>query len=661
MLSRRLVILIVSVLAAIIILLSGVINAYTRHGTAQQNWSEQLSRSTLLLSQHVSQSMFAGESVVAGLLGFSNSGLLSEESAYTNRILGADFKKVLNIDSFQNPIVSGAAFFSKTGVLLRGSSTHDWSSQQNVITTFLNQQNTLQRDRAYISDPVKNIKSDSWYFYMIRRVESAQGEMLGFVMAAISVKTFTDFYQNVGYNLGEGASVSLYRDDFMLMARWPSVDNMLGRINVSSATHEIINIKKLTSAVIITDSPRMTVGDVSQLRMTASRVVDHFPFILTLVVTRDLYLKEWDRVVMGIFLRTVLALTLLIIGTSWLLRSDERVRKELMERKAAQDMLRAAHEQLEMRVEERTAELTTEVAERMRIEKELIAANALTASVSHQAGMAEVANSVLHNVGNVLNSVNVSVTLINEQLHSTSLKNFPKAADLLSSHQSTLASYLTEDAQGKKIPLFLELLARQWESEHQMMLSETKQLVSSIQHIKEIISRQQTISGQGGLTESVNLKSALRDALILHAVRLSENMIEVREDGDPELIWVGDRIKLMQILLNLIINAQEAMALNVGPRLMHIRTWAIDANHINIAVSDNGIGMSEETLKNIFNYGFTTKKDGHGFGLHASAVAAQQMGGKLDVFSQGTGFGTTFTLSLVSQLAVATSSSESSI
>lgn len=658
MFSRRLVILIVSVLAGIIILLSGVINAYTRHETAQQNWSEQLSRSTLLLAQHVSQSMFASKSVVAALLGFSDTGLLSDESAYTDQILGADFKRVLDIDSFQNPVVNGAAFFSNAGVLLRGSSNHDWSSQQDVIKIFLNQQNTLPRDKAFISDPVNNIKSGGWYFYMIRPVESAQGAILGFVMVAISVKTFTDFYENVGYNLGEGASVSLYRDDFTLMARWPYVDNILGRINVSSATHEIIKIQKLKSAVIITDTPRMTVGDVSQLRMTASRVVEHFPFILTLVVTRDLYLKEWDKVVMGIASRTVLALTLLLIGTGWLLRSDERVRKELMERKAAQDMLRAAHEQLEMRVEKRTAELTTEVAERMRIEKELIAANALTASVSHQAGMAEVANSVLHNVGNVLTSVNVSVTLINEQLHKTSLKDFPKAADLLSTHQSTLVTYLTEDSQGKKLPLFFELLARQWEKEHQMMLSETKQLVSSVQHIKEIISRQQTISGQGGLTESVNLKSAVRDALILHAVRLSENMIEVRELGDPELIWVGDRIKLMQILLNLIINAQEAMALNSGPRVMHIRTWAIDVNHINISVSDNGIGMSEETLKNIFNYGFTTKKDGHGFGLHASALAAQQMGGKLDAFSQGTDFGTTFTLSLVSQFAAATLSSK---
>ena len=661
MLSRRSVILIVSVLAAIIIVLSGVINAYTRHETAQQNWSEQLSRSTLLLSQHVSQSMFAGESVVSGLLGFADSGLLKDESGYTNRILGVDFKKVLDADPFHNPVLAGAAFFSKAGVLLRGSSNHEWSNQEGVIKKFLTQPISTLYDQTYISDPVKDINSNSWHFYMMRRVMSTQGEMLGFVMVAISVKTFTDFYENVGYNLGEGASVSLYRDDFMLMARWPHADNILGRVNVSSATHEIIGVKKLKSAVIITDSPRMTVGDVSQLRMTASRVVDHFPFILTLVVTRDLYLKEWDKVVMGILMRVVLALTLLLAGTSWLLRSDERVRKELMERKAAQDMLRAAHEQLEVRVEERTTELRTEVAERMRVEKELIAANALTASISHQAGMAEVANSVLHNIGNVLTSVNVSVTLINEQLRTTSLKDFPKAADLLNGHQSSLASYLTEDVQGKKLPLFLALLARQWESEHQMMLSETKQLVSSIQHIKEIISRQQTISGHGGLTESVSLKSALRDALILHAVSLSEHMIEVREEGDPELIWIGDRIKLMQILLNLIINAQEAMSQNTGPRIMQLRTWSIDASHLSISVSDNGIGMSEDTLRNIFNYGFTTKKDGHGFGLHASAVAAQQMGGKLDVYSPGPGLGTTFTLFLVSQLSAAPSTSESSV
>ncbi|HEU0040259.1 MAG TPA: ATP-binding protein, partial [Verrucomicrobiae bacterium] len=69
-------------------------------------------------------------------------------------------------------------------------------------------------------------------------------------------------------------------------------------------------------------------------------------------------------------------------------------------------------------------------------------------------------------------------------------------------------------------------------------------------------------------------------------------------------------------------------------------------DRVRVAVSDNGVGIPQENLTRIFSHGFTTKKDGHGFGLHCGALAAREMGGSLLAHSEGTGHGATFTLEL---------------
>ena len=63
-----------------------------------------------------------------------------------------------------------------------------------------------------------------------------------------------------------------------------------------------------------------------------------------------------------------------------------------------------------------------------------------------------------------------------------------------------------------------------------------------------------------------------------------------------------------------------------------------------ISYIDNGIGIPADNLTRIFGHGFTTRKEGHGFGLHSGALAAKELGGALTVESDGPGKGATFTL-----------------
>ncbi len=107
-----------------------------------------------------------------------------------------------------------------------------------------------------------------------------------------------------------------------------------------------------------------------------------------------------------------------------------------------------------------------------------------------------------------------------------------------------------------------------------------------------------------------------------------------------------EKHKVLQILVNLMRNAKFACSESGLPdRQMTLRV-SRDADIVKISVSDNGVGIAPENLTRIFSHGFTTRKDGHGFGLHSGALAATEMGGRLSVQSDGLGLGAAFTLEL---------------
>jgi signal transduction histidine kinase len=102
---------------------------------------------------------------------------------------------------------------------------------------------------------------------------------------------------------------------------------------------------------------------------------------------------------------------------------------------------------------------------------------------------------------------------------------------------------------------------------------------------------------------------------------------------------------VLQVLINLVGNARNALEPIEGERRL-VLTSVITAGRLRLSVADNGVGISPEVVPRLFTHGFTTRPDGHGFGLHASAIAAREMGGSLGVVSDGPGLGATFTLDI---------------
>lgn len=280
-----------------------------------------------------------------------------------------------------------------------------------------------------------------------------------------------------------------------------------------------------------------------------------------------------------------------------------------------------------------------------RIERELEAAKQLL-ETSRQAGMAEVATSILHNVGNVLNSVNVSSGVILDKIHKSKISGLTKAVALMGAHRSDLPGFFAHDPKGRQLYEYLVKLDANLVHEQKEILEEIQTLLGNILHIKEIVAMQQDYARVSGVIESLRIEDLVEDSLRLNSGALDRHSIKlVREYSEMNPVLV-DKHKVLQILVNLIRNAKHSFDHSgIKDKQITLRINN-DNKRFKISVIDNGVGIPEENLIRIFNHGFTTKKDGHGFGLHSGALTARELGGTLSAFSEGTGRGSKFTLEL---------------
>ena len=302
-------------------------------------------------------------------------------------------------------------------------------------------------------------------------------------------------------------------------------------------------------------------------------------------------------------------------------------------------MLRRHVNDLEETVDQRTEELTKTIEELERAQGDLVIA-------SRQAGQAEVAIGVLHNVGNVLNSVNVASRTIEKTVANSSATHLKSASALLEDHASDLSRFFTTDERGKRLPQFLRTLATVLEEERAKLREQVATLAQNIEHITSIVQLQQSYARHSDVSEKLAPNELVEDALRLFAGALEKDGIELSRSFENLAPVLLDRHRVLQILVNLVSNAKHAIADSDRPGgILSVETRRHD-NQLEFRVKDNGVGISEDLMHQIFQHGFTTKENGHGFGLHMSSISATEMGGKLFCHSEGSGKGSTFTLAL---------------
>ena len=291
------------------------------------------------------------------------------------------------------------------------------------------------------------------------------------------------------------------------------------------------------------------------------------------------------------------------------------------------------------------AEGYNRMAENLKASKEqLEKAHSELVQSSRLAGMAEIASGVLHNVRNVLTSINIASSLGSERVKHSKSVNLGKVVSLFREHDADLPDYLTRDPKGKQTIGYLAALSEHLNQEQEQLIKELAQILDGTKHIEEILRAQQNYAKLSGVVETLKVSDLVADALKMTVT--GKSSLQISKEIPDALTVTVERHKALQILVNLMRNAKQACeSTSADVKALTIRA-SNGGDFVHIAVSDNGVGIDPQNLERIFTHGFTTKKDGHGFGLHSSAAAARELGGALRVSSEGLGKGATFTFEL---------------
>lgn len=286
-----------------------------------------------------------------------------------------------------------------------------------------------------------------------------------------------------------------------------------------------------------------------------------------------------------------------------------------------------------------------DISERKKHEKELALLNQKLMMVSREAGMTDVSRMLLHNIGNILNSVLVTSSLMQEEIVNSRLNYLEQVSNLFKQNADRIGEFLSSDEKGKKIPQYMVLLGEQWESEKTNLLSQMKSMKESIDKIIMVI-RNFQFHHASTVIEKINLTELMDNVLDIHLNRFKKHGIELVKHYSAIPIIEQDRFKIWHIMNNLITNAIDAVKIG-EPQIPTVELFVEEIkNGVRLKVKDNGVGIAAAQLVAIFLFRHTSKPEGSGIGLHSSSILAQEIGATLTASSDGVGKGATFTLDI---------------
>lgn len=255
--------------------------------------------------------------------------------------------------------------------------------------------------------------------------------------------------------------------------------------------------------------------------------------------------------------------------------------------------------------------------------------------LANESGKTEVIVDILHNIGNVLNSVNVSVVKIHEHLEDSKLNRLTDTLTLINENNINLGDYLQHDEKGKLIPTYLQKLSESLQQEQALILSETNQLEKRLEVINHILELQQDVNKATLYTKEERLDEMIETALDLLRSKIENRRIKMLLSIDKEMKIVCIRSTIIHVFVNLIKNAIESLEERKHEDGRIEIEAHQDNDHSIIEIRDNGVGIEASNIKTIFNHGFTTKPSGYGFGLHSCATTIQEIHGTIYAKSEG--------------------------
>jgi PAS domain S-box-containing protein len=324
--------------------------------------------------------------------------------------------------------------------------------------------------------------------------------------------------------------------------------------------------------------------------------------------------------------------------------------RDISQVKQMESELRNYAHNLQDMVEKKTQELQKANKDLTQALIELEESQEKLSQSAHQAGMAEVAVSVLHNIGNMVTPLNVRTESLKDNAWPQNIRSLQKLRDLFSTGELIFKNKENSQEDSEKLLEYLSTMILMLEKNRDNFYADLQFIKSGLDHISEVIALQQKYAGVSGYETKVDVNALIEDSVEMLRDSIKKREIEVDYDFAELPETTLDRNKMMQIVINLLKNAYEGINEQPGEKKeISIRTELIDKQEeqfIQVKIEDTGVGIDPEHLEEIFNFNYSTKGRGSGFGLHDAANYIQAKYGKIFVHSQGRGQGACVVLQL---------------
>ena len=265
--------------------------------------------------------------------------------------------------------------------------------------------------------------------------------------------------------------------------------------------------------------------------------------------------------------------------------------------------------------------------------------------LAYQAAVGEVATGVLHNIGNLLNSVNIGTQHLFEIVDDTKIPKLLRANELFKKNFHCIQDYVNNDPGGKHLLSFYENVSEFLAQDQNMIKEELLELKKYMALIKDLIETQQDYARRGKGRAKLLLPKLIDRALRVENAALKKDHITVLKDYKDDGLIFARTSKVLHIFLNLFKNARESMvARDAKDRNLFVSVSRAEDHSLEVRVRDNGVGIAPEHLTSLFDYGFSTKQDGHGFGMFSCLQSMEELGGSIEAFSDGPSRGAEFKL-----------------
>jgi len=319
------------------LILFGYIAIETARLRQTESWERQIESITLSLSIQTSQSIDTGYIVLDTLVNAITKSEFKDEEDFRkrmstkevfdilqNRKMGLSQIEVVSIIGANGDNLNFSRFYPVTGINL---SERDYFKAQKENPNL----------PIYISNSVKNKGNGKWTFYLSKRINDTQGRFVGIVLVGFSVDYLTEFYEKIAENLGPGVTINLFKDDFSLLARYPSKDAAIGIRVTEGAAYQIIEVQKKKNGILQLNNIRVSTG-IAEPRLSSVRLVEKYPLINVIIVPMDVVLSGWYKVAYQIAFVILSGILAIAIGMRYFIRAlnlQEVSMQELEELKTA--------------------------------------------------------------------------------------------------------------------------------------------------------------------------------------------------------------------------------------------------------------------------------------------------------------------------------------